>query len=228
LSQTTSHIAAQSAQRDHVIRAITRAGASATPFRHWLVAELVPTADAVALHDLPIPAPLGLAFAGRRETNNATRFYFDVQAIRDHEPARRLAETFQHSATIAAIQAHTGADLAGCNLRIEYAQDTDGFWLEPHTDLGVKRFSLLFYLSRGPGVETWGTDLYSDAPGHPHALSAPSPFNSATIFVPGTDTWHGFERRPLSHVRKSIILNYVTSEWRARHELAYPETPVRA
>jgi hypothetical protein len=26
--------------------------------------------------------------------------------------------------------------------------------------------------------------------------------------------------------RKSLIVNYVKPEWRARHELAYPETPV--
>jgi hypothetical protein len=27
-------------------------------------------------------------------------------------------------------------------------------------------------------------------------------------------------------VRKSLIINYVTAEWRAREQLAYPDTPV--
>jgi hypothetical protein len=31
--------------------------------------------------------------------------------------------------------------------RVEYAQDVDGFWLEPHTGLGVKTFTTLLYLS---------------------------------------------------------------------------------
>jgi hypothetical protein len=29
-------------------------------------------------------------------------------------------------------------------------------------------------------------------------------------------------------VRKSVIMNYVTDDWRAREQLAYPATPVRA
>ncbi len=48
------------------------------------------------------------------------------------------------------------------------------------------------------------------------------------IFVPGSDTWHGFEKRPIAGVRRSVILNYVTDEWRAREQLSYPEAPVRA
>ena len=27
-------------------------------------------------------------------------------------------------------------------------------------------------------------------------------------------------------VRKTLIINYVTADWRAREQLAYPETPV--
>ena len=50
--------------------------------------------------------------------------------------------------------------------------------------------------------------------------------NTAMVFVPSTDTYHGFEKRPISGVRKSIIINYVTSDWRAREQLPYPATPV--
>jgi hypothetical protein len=46
--------------------------------------------------------------------------------------------------------------------------------------------------------------------------------------VPGHDTWHGLERRAIHGVRKSVIMNYVTDEWRARDQLAYPSLPVRA
>jgi hypothetical protein len=47
------------------------------------------------------------------------------------------------------------------------------------------------------------------------------------IFVPSDKTWHGFEPRTITGVRKSVILNYVTHDWRAREQLSYPETPVR-
>jgi hypothetical protein len=51
-------------------------------------------------------------------------------------------------------------------------------------------------------------------------------FNTALVFVPGADTWHGFAPRPIRGARRSLIVNYVKPEWRSRHELAYPETAV--
>jgi hypothetical protein len=40
------------------------------------------------------------------------------------------------------------------------------------------------------------------------------------IFIAGENTWHGFSPRPINGVRKSIIVNYVTKEWRDTYELA--------
>ncbi len=71
-----------------------------------------------------------------------------------------------------------------------------------------------------------GTDIM-DAAGQVLGR-APGSFNAGLIFVPGPDTWHGFTRRPIRGVRRSLIVNYVRPEWRSRHELAFPETPVRA
>jgi hypothetical protein len=50
--------------------------------------------------------------------------------------------------------------------------------------------------------------------------------NGAMIFVPSNNTYHGFERRPIKGVRTSLIINYVTNEWRAREQLAFPEAPI--
>ena len=110
-------------------------------------------------------------------------------------------------------------------LRLEYALDIDGFWLEPHTDLGVKKFTCLIYLSDGPGHDTLGTDIYASK--EEHVGRTPFIPNSAMVFVPSDRTWHGFEKRPIEGVRKSLILNYVTHDWRAREQLSYPTTPVR-
>ena len=85
---------------------------------------------------------------------------------------------------------------------------------------------MLVYLSTAPGAAQWGTDIYDNA--KHHAGRAPAAFDRGLIFVPGSDTWHGFEPRPIDGVRRSIIVNYVVPEWRMRHELAWPEQPVRA
>jgi len=47
------------------------------------------------------------------------------------------------------------------------------------------------------------------------------------VFVPADNTWHGFEKRRIEGVRRSVILNYVTHDWRAREQLSFPESPVR-
>jgi hypothetical protein len=208
------------------VAALERGSRLTDPYLHWLVADTLPAEAAEGIHDLPIGMPSGLVFNGRRETNNASRTYFNAETHRRFPVARAFAEAFQAQATVAAIERVCGADLDGTNLRVEYCQDSEGFWLEPHSDIGVKRFTMSLFLCRGPGADSLGTDIYAKGP--KWVGRAPSAFNSAMIFIPAGDTLHGFVARPIHGVRKSLIVNYVTSEWRNRHELAYPETPVRS
>jgi hypothetical protein len=77
-----------------------------------------------------------------------------------------------------------------------------------------------------PGSEAWGTDIL-DGPDR-FVASAPYVRNGGPIFIPGAGTWHGFRRRPIAGVRRSLIVNYVRPEWRSRHELSYPQQPVPA
>ncbi len=196
----------------------------ATPYPHAFLNELFPAAVAQALNDLPFNAPALGGVSGKRELHNDTRSYFDAAAMARFPVMAQTAQALQSPGTIATLEDVFGAPLAGTYLRLEYAQDIDGFWLEPHTDLGVKKFTCLIYLSGLEGHETLGTDIYSDHDTH----YGRSPFvpNSAMVFVPGTNTWHGFEKRPIKGVRKSVILNYVTNDWRAREQLSFPQTPV--
>ena len=87
-------------------------------------------------------------------------------------------------------------------------------------------FTMLIYMSDDPRHADLGTDIYADE--KTHVGRSPFAPNSAMIFVPSNSTWHGFEKRPIQGVRRSIIVNYVTNDWRAREQLAYPETPVTA
>ncbi len=206
-----------------LLAALGRAREQSWPFRHWLVRNVIDSATLAGIKAWPRAAPDIRYKHGRREENNATRRYIDAEAIDVFPAARSLAEGFQDAQVAAAIEARCGADLAGTNLRIEYAQDTGGFWLEPHTDIGAKAFTMFIYLNDGAGGD-WGTDLYADPAAHPIRL--PFDDNAGAIFIPGEDTWHGFRKRPIDGVRRSLIVNYVTSEWRNRHELAWPDKPI--
>lgn len=198
----------------------------ADPFPHALARAVFPTAVAAALRTLPFAAAQVNGVSGKRELHNQTRRYFDVAARARHPACEAVAAAFQSPQVVRAIQGTIGAVLEGTYVRLEYAQDIDGFWLEPHTDLGVKRFTMLVYLCDRPDQGDLGTDLYAG----PGRWAGRTPFvdNTALIFTPGADTWHGLERRPIAGVRRSVIMNYVTDAWRERGQLAYPETPVRA
>ncbi len=191
-----------------------------TPFRHWLLTDALPDETLSAIAELPAaPAQIGDT-QGRRETHNSSRRFFAPGDLWDGT-CQAVAQTFQAPETVAMLAEATGASLAGASLRIEYCQDRDGFWLEPHTDIGAKLFTMLVYLGGDPAM---GTDIY-DAEKR-HLGAAPFGSGRGLIFVPGDDTWHGFEKRKIDGVRKSIIVNYVKPEWRARHELAFADAPV--
>ncbi len=195
-----------------------------SPYPHWFLDHCLPEDVVDALAGLPFkPAPIADTY-GKRETHNATRVHFGADNQRQYPVMAALAEVFQNQATVDALKAVTGTPLEGTSLRIEYCQDTDRFWLEPHTDIGVKKFTMLIYLNREPEAVEWGTDLYADP--DTFVGRAPGGFNRGLIFVPAENTWHGFQVRPLTGIRKSIIINYVSPEWRSRHELCYPESPV--
>ncbi len=209
-----------------VRRAIRLADQREVPYRHWLLHDVLPLDLCRSIRALPFePARIGDTL-GRRETHNTRRIFVTPANRRAHVACDALGEAFQDEATTGLIQDRCDVDLAGSFLRIECCLDTDGFWLEPHTDIGAKLFTMLIYLSEHPDAEQWGTDITEPA-GHVLA-QASGAFNSGLVFVPSADTWHGFARRPIRGLRRSLIINYVKPEWISRHELAFSETPILA
>lgn len=196
------------------------------PYRHWLFQDFFPADVFAELKTIEFPLiDLG-GVSGTREAHNPDRKYFDVDNQAAFPAVAEVSTALQDQEIVALIAEHFGAPIDGTLLRIEYAQDTDGFWLKPHTDIGVKMFTLLYYLSDDPRHAGLGTDIYAD-PGTPVGRSPWRP-NGGMIFVPSDRTWHGFEPRPIAGVRKSIIVNYVTQDWRAREQLCFPHEPVVA
>lgn len=161
---------------------------------------------------------------GARNIYNKYRHYFNQSNNLKYNSFASVAQAFQSSEIVSCIEQRFKVNLSGLSLRIEFTQDTDGFWLQPHTDIGAKKFTMLIYISNGPGHEQLGTDIYAAADQHVRAcLAIP---NAAMAFVPTDNTWHGFEKRPIDGVRKTAIVNYVTPDWQERDELAFPNNPV--
>jgi len=188
------------------------------PYGHWTLGNCLPREAIREIVDLPIAAPELGGVSGKRELHNATRSYFDMAAQARFPIARAVADAFQDPLVTKQIERTFDCHLGNSWLRIEYAQDVDGFHLEPHTDLGVKLFTFLIYLDGGSDM---GTDVY--AADKTWATRAPSHPGNGLVFIPAANTWHGFERRPIEGVRRSLIVNYVTGDWRAREQLAFPD-----
>lgn len=195
-----------------------------SPYRYWLVDGCLPPAAIDEILDLPFVAADLEGVSGKRELHNQSRCYFDAENRALFPCVSAVSAAFQDQRVTGEIEKVFGAKLGRTYLRIEYAQDVDGFWLEPHTDIGVKAFTFLIYLSRGLVHSDLGTDIY-DADKN-WVGRTPYTSNSGMIFVPSTITYHGFEPREINGVRKLLVVNYVTDEWRAREQLAFPEQMV--
>ncbi len=134
------------------LNCLAKADHHAAPFDYWLLHNPLPSGFCDAITSLPFDPPAGAEFDGRRETNNSTRVYFTPENQAEHEVCRRLVEGFEDPRVRRTIEEATGTDLSDGHLRIEYCQDTAGFWLEPPADTSVKKFTRLVYRSDVPGL----------------------------------------------------------------------------
>ncbi len=194
------------------------------PYKNWQLSNCLPGDMAEAFLALPFPAPELGGVSGKRELHNGTRKYFDAENAATYPEIAAFNAAFLDPRLTRHMATFFGTDLRGSYLRVEYAQDTDDFWLEPHTDLGVKMFTFLVYLSKDEAHKDLGTDIYDTD--KKHVGRSPFSFNAGFVFVPSNITFHGFEPRRIAGVRKSLIVNYVTNDWRAREQLANDGAPV--
>jgi len=174
---------------------------------------------------LPVRPPELGPTDGTRGSYNAARCFITPQMRADFPCCQSLSDALQRP-DVARLMAETcGIRTEGGYLRMEYIQDVDGAWLEPHRDIPEKLFSMVIYLCTGPEAAEWGTDIY-DAERRWVGRSAAT-FDSGVIFVAGPATWHGFEKRRLKGVRRLMEINYVRPDWRDREQLTFPDRPIR-
>lgn len=207
----------------HFCRALSQARRDEKPYLHWSLADVFPESQCTGLLTLPIaPAMLGVT-DGTRDTYNQTRTFITPLLRSQFPSCATLADALQRPDVARLFQDTLGKPFDGSFLRIEYIQDIDGAWLQPHTDIPDKLFSMVVYLCTGPEAKDWGTDIYDEQRRWIGRTSAE--FNTAVIFIPGRNTWHGFDRRPIKGVRRLLEINYVKN-WRDREQLAFPDRPI--
>ena len=207
----------------HFLRSVRAALRWDSPYRHWALTDVFPIDLCTGILSLPVCPPNLGQTDGTRNSYNAARCFI-TPAMRAKFPCCQALSDALQRPDVARLMAETcDIPATGGYLRMEYIQDIDGAWLEPHRDIPEKLFSMVIYLVTGPDAADWGTDIY-DA-NRQWAGRSPADFNSGVIFVPGPATWHGFEPRRIEGVRRLMEINYVRSDWRDRGQLAFPDRP---
>ena len=144
--------------RAAVVSALECASEEVWPYRHWLLRDVLDDDTLAGLKAWAARGargPITPSAGGRRRTERGGSW--TPTGLPRFGPDRALAEAFQDTRVVSALEARCGASLAGTNLRIEYAQDTEGFWLEPHTDIGEKALTMFIYLGRyREKLRDWG------------------------------------------------------------------------
>jgi hypothetical protein len=186
--------------------------------------EVLPIDLCTGLLTLPVCPPFLGDTDGTRNTYNTSRCFITPKMRHDFQACQAMSDALQRPEVARLLADTCDIQVEGGFLRMEYMQDTDGAWLEPHRDIPEKLFSMVIYLFTGPEAAEWGTDIYDSE--KRWVARAKGEFNSATIFIAGPHTWHGFEKRPIIGVRRLMEINYVRHDWRDRDQLAFPDKPI--
>lgn len=207
--------------KQHIHHVIQHATPYTFPYPYWTMKDVLPSFIYNSLLEWnPASHVVAGDIQGKRENHNKDRVFVTPEKQKEDEGCAALAQIFETKEIRSTFSKLTGANLENTWLRLELCLDKDGFWLESHTDIGAKKLTFLISLSISEDAETWGTDIMNEA-GQSLGRSSGA-FNSAFLFIPARDTWHGFQKRPIKGIRRTLILNYVDVNWRAKHELAFP------
>ncbi|MGA7329779.1 MAG: 2OG-Fe(II) oxygenase [Rhodomicrobium sp.] len=208
----------------HFVKSLSAAKRIDEPYRRWQLANVFPEAMCTGILTLPIAPPVvTIDTKGARATFNNQRTFFTPRFRELYPAISVLCGAMQRPEVARQFEATCGVKATGGYLRMEYIQDLDGMWLEPHRDIPEKLFSMVIYLCTGPFAKDWGTDIYDHD--REWCGRGTAEFNSAVIFIAGPHTWHGFEPRPIHGVRRLMEINYVR-DWRDREQLAFPDRPI--
>jgi hypothetical protein len=209
----------------HFRRALLDCHRDEYPYLHWNMKDVLPEEVCMGIISLPIMPLLIEDCRGVRDVDNNLRTFFTPELQSRFPVCALLAQALQSPEVAELCGSTCGFEANGSYLRMEYIQDIDGCWLEPHHDVPEKLFSMVIYLCTGPDTAEWGTDIYDSQKKWVGRSSAE--FNSAAIFIPAENTWHGFDKRKIRGIRRLMEINYVHPTWRDKNQVCFPDRPIR-
>jgi len=218
----TSNINTNTNTKNNIVEIVNRnlknAELKTNPFNHWIFNKVLPIKIAEDFLKLLIDVPEISFYSGKRETNNSTRVFLNKENCSKYSCMQDVVDIFNNPEIILQLSNICGKNLTKGKLRIEYTMDTGSFWLEPHLDIKEKMITFLVYLSNDPNSSEWGTTVYNnDLTFH---SKAPYKQNLGLMFMADKNTWHGVPEQNIQGIRRNLIINYVTSDWKSVHELA--------
>ena len=186
------------------------------PFRHWGITG--PLSAAMVAEVAQAGVPQGQrAYDGTRAADNggggldaALRCYLTRENIGRFPALGKLVDELLAPETVHHVGQLVERDLRAAYLRVEVIVDRKGFWLLPHKDIREKLMSMLLYVNLVGESESLGTDLYDSSLNV--VKTVPYRNNTGYMFAPGTDSWHGLEKKVIVAERRSLLINYVTFE----------------
>ena len=207
---------------NHFSHSLSRSAVYQRPFRHWVLTGTLPADILASIVRIPAEVPSTNALVGNQRSALGGRFFFSPANRTRYRACDDVARAFQSMEVSHFIERYADTKITNTRLRIEYTQDRDGYYLEPHTDtIDPKRFTLVVTLPRALHLEAMGTDLYDND--HSHVSTQPRTINGGLAFVPGSQTWHGFSKKPIDGIRRSLVVNYVGNGWPQTLDLSFPE-----
>lgn len=202
-----------------VVNSFKNAAESDYPFQHWIVEDMLPKALTDQILAVRLPKTSGFVYDGTRASDSKLtpggtpprRMFVGKDTKAQHPFFQSLVDAFLNDEVLALVHDKFHVDTKDLYLRVEYINDFDGFFLEPHKDIVEKRFTLLLFLGDGP--EHMGTDFYDTD--KKVVKTVKFGHNRGYVFTPSEHSWHGLERKPIPDRRCSLLINYVTfkTDW---------------
>ena len=125
-------------------------------------------------------------------------------------------------------------DLSKTRLRVELLRNIKSHFLTPHCDCQEKKITLLIYFNMNSQPLDSGTDIYVKDNNDVSNDSLKRSFdnfkkvdsvdfvnNTALIFSPGNNTWHGLDRNKTHDDRRLLQINWVSEDYSV-HSKCFP------
>jgi len=176
------------------------------PFKHYTFTQFFCDKELAEINNLQL-ANHSASLDGARTTNN-NRFFVDKDNMSDNFTLARVVDFFLRDEIIDMFESESGKTIRGNYLRVEFIEDKEKSWLEPHVDISEKLMSFLVYLNNTDESEDIGTALYDS--NKKYVTTVPYIDNTGFYFYPDTDTWHGLESVKIKERRRAVMVNYCT------------------